>query len=182
MLAEAQAALPALRACAEYPSGQAGVRDVIGRRFALYPQPERSDGEWEAWWEDYLDALQDVPLAALTAAMSTWVKRPESQFLPKPGELRALALESVTREGLACDTIWSASRIANNRRVVEPEPEAPKISPEERERVKAMVADFLKQAKSRQPAPVVMRPNHGKTDETGITPELRALVEKQRST
>ncbi len=180
LLAEARVALPALRACADHPSGQEGVRHVVGRRFVIYPQPERLDWEWSAWWADYFEALEDVPLVALTAAMATWVKRAESQFLPKPGELRAIALDSVTREGLACDTIMRAERIEGNRhRRPDPEPEAPLISPEERERVKAMVADYLAKAKARLPPPVVMRPNQGEVDGGGLTAEMRRLMARQ---
>lgn len=91
--AECKAALPAImdriKGC-----GMVGVRDVIGRRFATYPQPDRSDMEWAAWWADYCDALEDVPYEALEGGMRAWVQKPESQFMPKPGELRALALKA----------------------------------------------------------------------------------------
>ena len=86
--------LPALRSAATKPAGAAGVKAVIGRRMAIYPQTEMTEGEWTAWWADYIDALQDIPNAALEAGMTAWVRRPESQFMPKPGQLRDLALNT----------------------------------------------------------------------------------------
>lgn len=91
--AEVTAALPALMAARDasmVPAAPTDVFAIIGRRFATYPQPERSDAEWAAFWDDYYDALQGVPLEALGAAMRAWVKTDE-QFLPKPGQLRKLA-------------------------------------------------------------------------------------------
>jgi hypothetical protein len=72
---------------------------VIGARFALYPQPQRTEAEWANWWRDYLNALAGLPADVVEEAMQTWVAKPDSQFLPRPGELRALAL--VIRDRLA---------------------------------------------------------------------------------
>jgi hypothetical protein len=49
-------------------------------------------GEWAAWWADYTDALGDLTETALELGMREWVRRPDSRFMPKPGELRELAL------------------------------------------------------------------------------------------
>lgn len=117
MLREVVRALPALREAATEESGEVGVREVIGRRFALYPQPQRSDAEWSMWWMDYYDVLADVPRSALEAAMSAWVRMPESRFLPKPGELRALARRTQAREILAYER---ASRAAARRPALDP--------------------------------------------------------------
>lgn len=91
--AEVKAALPAIMDRVR-GGGTAAVRDVIGRRLVTFPQPDRSDAEWAAWWADYYDALEDVPAAALEGGMKAWVQKSDAQFMPKPGELRALALKA----------------------------------------------------------------------------------------
>lgn len=181
---ELRRSLPAMLARRDHPAGHDGVKQTIGRRFALCPQPERSEGEWAAWWADYRDALETVPLVSLEAAMRTWVQRPESQFLPKPGELRALALDSVTREGIRCQTASQALKHASEQQRHEEafvaESPAWLHTEDERAAVKKLVDEFLVQAKARAKAPPAMRANHGKTDEHGITAEMRELLARQR--
>jgi hypothetical protein len=92
-----------LRAAATDIAGPKGVRLVVGRRLALYPQTEMNEGEWAAWWADYTDALADVALTALEEGMAEWVRRPTSQFMPKPGELRGLALSTPNAAQIAYD-------------------------------------------------------------------------------
>lgn len=103
--------LATLRAAATDLAGPDGVRRVVGRRLALYPQTEMNDGEWAAWWADYTDALGDMALSALEAGMAEWVRRPTSQFMPKPGELRALATSTQNPAQLA----YAAALSAKNR-------------------------------------------------------------------
>lgn len=86
--------LETLRRRATQPSGPDGVKAVVGRRLALYPQTEMNPGEWGAWWADYFEALEDIPTVAVEAGMAAWVRRPESQFMPKPGQLRELAMNT----------------------------------------------------------------------------------------
>jgi len=86
-----------LRARATQPAGEVGVREVIGRRFAMFPQPDRTDAEWASWWADHFDVLADLSVGALEAAMQAWVKLPDAEFLPKPGKLRELALTTPSR-------------------------------------------------------------------------------------
>jgi hypothetical protein len=175
---EARAALPALKAVAEWKAGPEGVRAVIGKRFALYLQPERSEGEWAAWWSDYEEVLQDVPLASVEAAMRAWVARPTSEFLPKPGQLHELAYTTVSK------TLRRYQRAKRALQLVD-QPETARIplpdgvAVDNAAKIREMLADF--QAKS---MPKVERPqmpnNAGKPDETGITPEMRTLLERQR--
>ncbi len=91
LVEEARAALPVLLAAARQPAGLEGVQDVLGRRFVTYPQPARSEGEWAAWWDDYHEVLKDVPWGDLDAAMVEYMRSPDSDFMPKPGKLLALA-------------------------------------------------------------------------------------------
>jgi hypothetical protein len=93
--------LEKLRIAATEPAGETGVTQVIAKRLPLYPQTGMEDGMWDAWWSDYFDALADLPTVALEAGMSAWVRSPESRFMPKPGELRHLALNTPNPTGKA---------------------------------------------------------------------------------
>lgn len=99
LLSEARQQLPLLRARARAPASSADIRATIGRRLALFPQPDMSQGEWAAWWADYADALEGIGAEAIEAGLKAWIARPDSRFLPKPGELRAIASTSVTATG-----------------------------------------------------------------------------------
>lgn len=192
LVVEAKRLLSTLHARAVSPAGTEGVTQIIGRRFATFPQPERSDSEWAAWWSDYHDALKDVPGPALEAAMAEWVKSPTAQFLPKPGELRHLARTTAYREGIAYETAQRAIEmepgIARHRTEEENArinpPPTREIPPEtdaaDRARAVKWARDNLQRIKDAQ-RPAQIRPNYGKVDETGITPQLRALVEAQRA-
>lgn len=93
LMAELKDNLPAIQAACEAalaPAGDAEVARIVADRLPVYPQPERSEEEWAAWWRSYFDALSDLPVTSLQKAMLDWVRSP-AQFLPKPGELRELA-------------------------------------------------------------------------------------------
>lgn len=175
---EARAALPALRAVAEWKAGEEGVRAVIGRRFALYPQPDRSEGEWAAWWSDYADVLADVPLASLEAAMRAWVARPAAQFLPKPGELHDLAFRTVSK------TLRRYQRARRALMLVdEPETPVPQIGSQEGiadpGAIHRMLAEFQAQAATRQMERASLPSIAGKPDEGGLTPQMRELMARR---
>lgn len=94
LYAECVAALPGLiedRDKALTPATRETMSDVLGRRMATYPPPEFSESEWRAWWADWMDAFSDVPDGVVEPAMRQWVRSPEA-FMPKPGQLRAIAL------------------------------------------------------------------------------------------
>lgn len=181
LLAEARAALPALRRHANQASGADGVKAVIGRRFVTYPQGARSDGEWVAWWADYTDALSDLPRGALEAAMKAWVARQDSKFLPMPGELRALARQSVNPAQVAYDRAYFASVEANGPsdpyRLPKPEP-----TPRDREAVRDLLADYTARMEAKRPAPKPSRSMHGPIPEGKlITAELQALIDRRKA-
>jgi hypothetical protein len=175
---EARGALPALKAVAEWKAGPEGVRAVIGKRFALYPQPERSEGEWAAWWADYEEVLQDVPLASVEAAMRAWVARPSSEFLPKPGQLHELAYTTVSKTLRRYQRAKRALQLADEPETARPAlPEG--VAVDNAAKIREMLAEF--QAKSiPKVAKAAVTNTAGKADETGITPELRAVLQRQR--
>jgi hypothetical protein len=116
LLAEARNELPLVRGRAMMPATADEIRAVIGRRFAVYPQPRRSDGEASEWWADYFDVLLGkVSAEALECAMQAWVAKPTSQFMPKPGELYELAMATVTPGARAVGIFSKAAKLATER-------------------------------------------------------------------
>jgi hypothetical protein len=192
---EARAVLPVLLARVRQPAGTSGVRQVIGERFALFPQPDRSDGEWSAWWSDYFDALGDVPWGVLEEAMRRYVRSPGAEFMPKPGKLLEFCSEVVTADHRAAQRAKLALSLWDEHERRQPMPPRPVEAPEvktmaqmeaERKAVHRMAQQTLAELRAasalRKERPNVDLPSiAGKPDETGITPELRRLVERQRA-
>lgn len=180
LVREARQALPALRAYATQKAGPLGVREVIGRRFALYPQPERSPGEWTEWWSDYHEALDDCSLAGLEAAMAAYVRSPDSEFMPKPGKLLELAR---TVENSPAGAYARARRAVEQAERDLAERHRAPPSDEQVAAVRRMLAEYQATfacAPEDRAARTAMPATHGKTDETGITPELRAILARQQ--
>lgn len=182
---EARSLLPALKAVAEHKAGDDGVKLVIGKRFSLFPQPERNDGEWAAWWADYYDTLSDVPLACLEAAMRAFVARPGSQFMPKPGELRDLAFRTPSR---------SLQRFQRAKRALQIADAPPSVSnpigdllPERQiaddpAEVRRLLAEYTAQIGARSVGGTPKSSTAGKADEGGLTPQMRALIARREAT
>lgn len=171
LLEEARAVLPQLRAVAEQKAGREGVKAVIGKRFALYPQPPRSEGESAAWWADYYDVLEDVPLASLEAAMRAYVADPKSEFMPKPGRLRELAFTTPSR---------SLGRYYRAKRAVQMAEEAALPAPERADPslVRQMVEEFNARCAARRATPEL--PSiAGKPDAGGLTPQMREAMARR---
>lgn len=101
LLAECRMALPSLRNRARLPGGPDAVRRQMALYLQIYPQPERTDAEWAAWWFPYEQILADLPESSLAAAMLAWSKKPDAQFMPSPGALLDLARHIATPEGQA---------------------------------------------------------------------------------
>lgn len=181
LLEEAKAALPVLKAAAMQKAGRHGVREVIGRRFPLFPQPDRSDGEWAAWWEDYHQTLADVSWAALEAAMARYVADPASEFMPKPGKLLELARTTPNKAVRAYDRANRALAYHHGQVAALPAPtERREPSTDEVAQVKRMLADF-KVKNFDEPRRDTLPSIAGKPDSGGLTPEMRALLARQAS-
>jgi len=186
LLAEAKRVLSSLESEARWPAGVEGVKHAIGRRFAIYPQPHRNEAQWAAWWADYIAVLKDVPQPALEAAMVEWVKKPDSQFLPKPGELLALANNAKTREAMAYYTARAAIRqeqpFRDERIYAEaPNPRRPPRTPQDKAQVKAWAAEMVAAVAAKEAAQApAFTPKPPPVDETGITAEMRSLLNRQR--
>ena len=174
LLNEVKAALPALKAVATAKTGTDGVRKIIAKRFAIYPQPVRNDGEWEGWWSDYFDTLADVSLASLEAAMRAYVARPDSEFRPKPGKLLELSSTTPCR---SLQRYYRAKRaIQFSEEAEAPVIERPRADPAA---VKSMLADFQTKTVAAVKARPELPSTAGKVDETGITPQMRELLARR---
>lgn len=135
---------------ARRPATADQVRSTIGQRFALFPQPHRTDGEWAAWWADYIDALAGLTPSAVEAGMAAWVRDPEAEFLCKPGRLRELAEQTPHLNR------WARAHDRARRATFEPP--APLPPPPERERppkeeMARMLAQFHEAMKAKDPTP-----------------------------
>lgn len=171
LLAEAQAALPMLRAVAIAKAGEDGVRRVIAKRFETYPQPQRSDEGWAAWWADYFDVLAEVGLASLEAAMRAYVGLPDSEFMPKPGRLWELTKVTPCRSLQRYQRARRAAELA-----LEDRPVAERADPAA---VKALLEDFRTGQVKRQIPERQMPYTGGVPDEHGITPEMREIMARR---
>lgn len=172
LLDEARRSLPALQHTATAKAGEEGVKAVIGRRLATYPQPSRTEGEWNAWWADYFDVLSDVALASLEAGMRAYVADPNSEFMPKPGKLRELAFTAPCRSLQRYYRAKRAVQIADEPPAIE----GPRVGADE---VKAILADFKAKTVPADTRKPLLPSIAGKPDETGITPEMRAVLARQ---
>lgn len=185
MREEARAALPALRAVAEQRAGEDGVRQVIARRFATFPQPERTEEEWAAWWADYVETLADLPLACLESAMRAWVASPDAEFMPKPGKLRDLAETTPSRALRRYQRCKRAVMMADGAAPLVLTPSrAPQ--PEEAEAIQRMFANFSAEMKAKA-KPLYARKAElpstaGKVDVGGLTAEMRARMAQTAGT
>lgn len=183
LLAECERAIPVLRHEASRGSTSAEIIAVLSKRFALFPQPDRTDGEWTAWWADYIQALEDMPPAAIEAGMAEYVRQVDSEFFPKPGRVRELARTVPNKMVRACQIAeWAVRRAADTlaaeetRVVGHPEPtEAEKAS------IRTMLASFQREMAAR--APIRKKPElppiSGPTDDRGLTQAMRDLMAAQ---
>lgn len=177
--AEADKALLDLREAALTKATPDQIKSIIGQRFVLFPQPQRNDGEWAAWWADYIEALSDLTPFAVEAGMAAWVKRPEAEFMCKPGKLRELATT------VPNDNRWAKAHMrAQKATYVPPKPEPVQIEDRsarpssediaaEMAKFHAVMADkdpIAKMQLKRRPPP------QGRVDERGVTAEMRALL------
>jgi hypothetical protein len=178
--------VPVLKAAALQKAGDEGVREVVGRRFALYPQPARSDEEWAAWWADYLDTLGGVPWAALEAAMAAYVADPASEFMPKPGKLLDLAKSTPNTAVKRYDRARKVAVISGQQlpALVHQEERA---EPTEAEKasVKRMLGEFQQKVSERASMAEALKPampsTAGKPDERGITQAMRDLIARRNA-
>lgn len=84
----------------------------------LYGVSDKTEAEWKTFWRFYIEALEEMPIEALKAGVAEYVQRPDSEFFPKPGPLRAICSEQAA-------PVWCA--VSRARRALQ-------ITPREAER------------------------------------------------
>lgn len=178
LLAEARVNLPAFHRAMTAPAGREGVMAIITRAFVIYPQPQRTDAEWDCFWLAYTDVLRDVPMASLRTAMTEWMAKPDASFLPKPGEILALARAVVTSESRRLSTARAASKLDDDRAIARRTALEQRTPPsaEDRERVRQMAAETVASLKSKIPKPIARLGVQAEVDEYGVSAELRAKM------
>lgn len=184
LMREAEEKIPEMRRAALRPATAEEVRTIIGSRFALFPQPQRSEGMAAAFWADYCEALSDLTPAQIEGGMKAHIADPEAEFLPKPGRLAELARKSFTpgRWTRAINRVTAAQRaIAANAPPI-PAPEKAKGLSPSRDEMEAIMADFHAKMRAkeppapqkRRPAPPCGKPAPG----SAMTPEMAALLNR----
>jgi hypothetical protein len=128
---EARTAVAFLRAHVA-PCGKEHVARTLAPLATVFGVGQR--GETQAFWRVYYDALADVPAESLAAAVAAYAKRPDAEFFPKPGPLRALALKHAAPLYKAA---YRAKRAADARPV---RPVDPQTAEERRELAERLVA------------------------------------------
>lgn len=171
MLSEAKMALPMLKQEAMAPAGVEGVQRVVGRRRAMFPGGPKTAEESAAWWSDYYAALADLPEAALEAGMSAHIMDPQSEFMPKPGKLRALALASPNYAAKAYERARDA--------IIASEPK-PQITRADKAAVERMMEDYRSKI-VKPPEPVQRAFPPPPTDEQGLSPAMRKVIADRES-
>lgn len=155
------------------PSGPQVVMGALAPLVIVFGKGQ--EAESPAFWRVYTDALSDLPRIALDRAVSEYQRI--GKFFPKPAEIRELALPHAN----------GFRQAAYRASAAQQQPEAP-MTPAERiepEKFKALMSDFTKQMEGKD---ILARtrsrmrpPPHARVDETGISAEARALLERQRA-
>jgi hypothetical protein len=86
VVAELRARLPVLAEHAK-PCGQRAVIATLAPLLTVYGVADKSEAEWKTFWSLYAEQLSDEPLEALKAGVADYMRRPDSEFFPKPGPL-----------------------------------------------------------------------------------------------
>jgi hypothetical protein len=173
MVEQVQGHLERLKREASEPAGEEGIRRVILAYTEVYPQPERSQGQWAMFWAPYVESLADVPLPALEMGMRVWAAMPDSEFLPKPGKLRELARTVANPAVTAYYIAMKAIRAAEERALIDARPQlarheilalpqiAARAIPSEasRQSVRNMAAQFAEHVQASKPERAALPPN-----------------------
>ncbi len=87
-------------ALAELEAQQHGGEDPVDfhlkQLMAVFHVPDRGDAEWVVWWSAYFEDLAELPGFAIGEACKRYRRKKGAEHFPKPGELRALALEAAS--------------------------------------------------------------------------------------
>ena len=198
LLAEAKTFLPVIHANATIAASREEIIRMVAAKFVTYRQPERSDAEWAVFWDDHCTVLADVSATALESALDACLADPKIEFLPKPAKLRELARLTPNRAVRAYDRAKAAiearpaspiERLSPDKiaEMVAPLANRPRVEPSaaDKERVRQQMREYIaaddaKKA-AKKSASCDMKSTAGTTDETGITPQMRAIIQARNS-
>lgn len=189
LLAEAGSLLPTLAQRVHQGATRPEIKDILFARFVVYPQPQRHDWQWDLWWADYYAILEGLTGEAIDAGLTKWVGLPDSEFFPKPGQLKALAEKTPTRTGRTIGIVQKAMTAAAEaaRPVARSSVAPPHLKhvpkpPEDRQAVRGMIDEFRADQNFRamyRERPEV-RPMHGPLAEGhSVTGEMLSLLSRQ---
>ncbi len=74
------------------PAGGEGVVRALMPLFPVFGVQLRSEDENAAFWAAYIEVLGDLSPAVLARGVSAYLAKPDSNFFPRPGPLRACCL------------------------------------------------------------------------------------------
>jgi hypothetical protein len=193
LLAEARTQLPLVRARISRPATTQDLKDLIMARMQTYPQPMREDWEWSLFWADYTATLEGLTRESIEAGLKAWVAS-NAEFLPKPGQLRSIAMSQPTRTLLMLNTLSLACqegqrREDESRAALQGQREAPHVRPryfskpkDDREAVAGMRDDWLtlQELRRAERPRVDARPTHGPLAEGHhVTAEMLSVLKRQ---
>lgn len=173
LLDQARGFLPELKRRATEAAGIRGLREVMMRYMHVYPQPERTSEEWTLWWFPYEDALANVPQSAIEAGLRAWSLMPDSEFLPKPGKFRELAMSArnpasaayliahkATIRAAQIAAMEAKPQLARHEVHVLPQKLVERAEPtaEQKAHVRAMAAQFRAQVQANKPERPILPP------------------------
>lgn len=197
LLEECRKALPAIHANATLPAGPDGVTKLVTSLFVMFPQPHRSEPEWSEFWRSYQIILADQPMTALEAAKEAILRDPKVEFLPKPSRILELAKMTPNRAVKAYDRAKAAIEYKppEERGNLSPEQVKEMIQPiagrvrleptqADKDRVKRLMREYIEQdearkAKAKTAATAQRHDVSGPVDEAGITPTMRAYLNRR---
>jgi hypothetical protein len=176
------------------PATREEILQIVGSRFSTFPQPQRGEAEWAAWWSDYFQTLSDVSAESLELGMRAAIARADTEFLPKPGQLRALAIRQLTPGARAVNLMRRGIEAAEERERAayrgDFRLEAPQMrrvkTPEDRETVRQMRDELVRGHATRNAERAAAPPMAGlfppRPTDRGLTAEMRDLLEAQHGT
>lgn len=124
LLAEAMASVRPLEAIAA-PCGDAAVRRLLQPLVLVFGVSEAA--KTAAFWRAYIDQLAGLPGEAVEQAVNDYIGGEASEFFPKPGPLKALAMRRA-------EPIYKALSRAKRAAKMLPSPKIDRGTAEERKR------------------------------------------------
>lgn len=156
-------------------AGESSVKLALQPLVLVYGVSEATKSP--AFWQAYR-VLAGLPVEALQRGIEDYLAAPDSQFFPKPGPLKALCDKHAEPIFKAAFRAARAAALSPPRAYPKSEAQVAAVA-----RMAAETAEALKEgARKAWPerrAPADMPNTAGKPDSAGLTPQMRATLERQ---